>query len=239
MGFLVMFVVGMVLLATTALLAPWLQLLGNYPVEVAGLLLAPRGLGTMIAMMISGRLTNKMDSAVHHGVRRLPAGRSLWRLSEWTPAVNEWTLIDNTMVQGAGVGFIFVPLNVVAFATLEPKLRYEATSFLTLVRSIGMSMGISIFEALITRNTQVEHSVLSVFASPLNRAITAAPAWPMRCRRYAAWRGDAEPDDHLPVPGDRLQQRLLADGDHVGADPADRVLMRKPPREHGDHAVVD
>ena len=75
------------------------------------------------------------------------------------------------MIQGAGIGFIFVPLNVVAFATLAPQLRYEGTAFLTLVRSIGMSMGISIFEALMTQGTQVEHSVLAAFASPLNRAI--------------------------------------------------------------------
>ena len=175
MGFLVMYVVGMMLLATTALLAPWLQQLGNYPVDVAGLLLAPRGVGTMIAMMISGRISNKMDSRIVMAFGVVLLTWSLWRLSDWTPAVNEWSLIINTMVQGAGVGFIFVPLNVVAFATLDPKLRYEATSFLTLVRSIGMSMGISIFEALVTQNSQVEHSVLAVFGSPLNRAIEAAP----------------------------------------------------------------
>jgi DHA2 family multidrug resistance protein len=175
MAFLVMFVVGMLLLATTALLAPWLQLLGNYPVDVAGLLLAPRGIGTMIAMMISGRLTNRVDArlVMAFGVALLTL--SLWRLSGWTPAVNEWTLIFDTMIQGAGIGFIFVPLNVIAFATLAPRLRYEGTSFLTLVRSIGMSLGISIFEALVTQNTQVEHSVLAPFASPLNRAIQASP----------------------------------------------------------------
>ncbi|HUN42089.1 MAG TPA: DHA2 family efflux MFS transporter permease subunit [Acetobacteraceae bacterium] len=175
-GFLVMFVVGMILLASTALLAPWLQLLGNYPVDVAGLLLAPRGIGTMIAMMISGRLANKVDSRWIMAFGVVLLSWSMFRLSDWTPGVNEWTLIYNTMIQGAGVGFIFVPLNVVAFATLAPDLRYEGTSFLTLVRSIGMSMGISIFEALITQNTQVEHSVLSVFASPLNRALQVAPA---------------------------------------------------------------
>ncbi|HUB15298.1 MAG TPA: DHA2 family efflux MFS transporter permease subunit [Acetobacteraceae bacterium] len=190
MGFLVMFVVGMVLLATTALLAPWLQLLGNYPVDVAGLLLAPRGIGTMIAMMISGRLSNRLDArlVMAFGVGLL--SWSLWRLSEWTPAVNEWTLILNTMVQGAGVGFIFVPLNVVAFATLPANLRYEGTSFLTLVRSIGMSMGISIFAALITQSTQAEHSVLSVFASPLNRGLEASAgirhAWSPLSRHGAA-----------------------------------------------------
>ncbi len=175
MGFLVMYVVGMVLLATTALLAPWLELLGNYPIDVAGLLMAPRGIGTMMAMMIAGRLTNKMDARLIMATGVVLLIFSLWQRTEWTPAVNDWALIYNTMIQGAGTGLIFVPLNVVAFATLEPRLRYEGTAFLTLVRSLGMSMGISIFEALITQNSQVEHSVLAEFASPLNRAITAAP----------------------------------------------------------------
>lgn len=175
MGFVVMFLVGMLLLATTALLAPWLEDLGNYPVDVAGLLLAPRGVGTMFAMMIAGRISNKMDSRIVMVFGVVLLSLSLLRLSQWTPAVSEWTLIADTMVQGASIGFIFIPLNVVAFATLDAKLRYEATSFLTLVRSIGMSMGVSIFEALVTQNTQVEHSVLSAYASPLNRAITAVP----------------------------------------------------------------
>ena len=93
MGFLVMFVVGMVLLATTALLAPWLQLLGNYPVDIAGLLLAPRGIGTMMAMMIAGRLTNKMDARLIMAIGVVLLICSLWQLSEWTPAVDDWALI--------------------------------------------------------------------------------------------------------------------------------------------------
>ena len=175
MGFLVMFAVGMVLLATTALLAPWLQLLGNYPVDMAGLMLAPRGFGTMLAMMISGRISNRIDPRLVMGLGVVLLVYSLFQFASFTPAVNEWTFIINTIIQGAGVGFVFVPLNVVAFATLDPRLRYEGTSFLTLVRSVGMSMGISIFEALITNQSQVEHSVLAPFASPLNRALQYAP----------------------------------------------------------------
>ena len=176
MGFLVMFAVGMVLLATSALLAPWLQILGNYPVETAGLLLAPRGIGTMGAMVIAGRLSNLVDPRKIMGVGVILLVWSLFRLSEWTPAVNEWDLAWNTIIQGAGLGLVFVPLNVVAFATLDPSLRYEATSFLSLVRNVGSSIGISIFEALITSQTQVEHSVLAGFATPLNRALQHAHA---------------------------------------------------------------
>jgi MFS transporter, DHA2 family, multidrug resistance protein len=176
MGFLVMFAVGLLLLATTTLLAPWLQLLANDPVDTAGLLLAPRGIGTMVAMMIAGRLSNRMDARIVMAFGVILMSGSLWQLSWWTPAIDDGTLIVNTMVQGAGLGFVFVPLTVVAFTTLDARLRYEATSFLTLVRAIGMSVGIAIFEALVVRNTQVEHSVLAPFASPLNRAIDASPS---------------------------------------------------------------
>ncbi len=98
-------------------------------------------------------------------------------MSDWTPAVDEWTLITNTIVQGAGIGLVFVPLNVVAFTTLPAQLRYEGTALLSLLRNIGSAIGIAVFEALVTNNTQVEHSVLAPFVSPLNRALQAAP-WP-------------------------------------------------------------
>jgi DHA2 family multidrug resistance protein len=239
-GFLVMFVVGMLLLATTALLAPWLQLLGNYPVEAAGLLLAPRGIGTMVAMMISGRLSNKMDARIIMAFGVVLLTWSLWQLSQWTPAINQWTLIANTMVQGAGIGFVFVPLNVVAFATLEPKLRYEATSFLTLVRSMGMSMGISIFEALIERNTQVEHSVLTVFASPLNHAIGATPQVAHALSPLTT-HGAAQLDQMITY-----QAQVIAYNDDFWLMAIVSVpilllvlLMRKPPKGAGAPAVVD
>ena len=120
-GFLVMFMVGVVLLATTALLAPWLQLLGNDPVQTAGLLLAPRGIGTLIAMMIAGRLSNRLDARIVMALGVCLLSGSLWQLSRWTPAIDDATLIVNTMAQGAGIGFVFVPLTVVSFATLDAQ----------------------------------------------------------------------------------------------------------------------
>jgi DHA2 family multidrug resistance protein len=157
-------------------LAPWLQELGNYPVNTAGLLLAPRGIGTMLAMMVVGRITNRVDPRLLMGVGVVLLWWSMSRLSDWTPAVSDWTLAINTIVQGAGMGLIFVPLNVVAFATLPAQLRYEGTALLSLLRNIGSAIGISIFEVLLTNGTQVEHSVLAPFASPLNRALQAVPS---------------------------------------------------------------
>jgi DHA2 family multidrug resistance protein len=175
-GIIIMFAVGMVLLASSALLAPWLQELGNYPVDVTGLLLAPRGIGTMIAMMVAGRMSNRVDPRAVMAIGVVLLWWSMWRLSGWTPAVDEWTLVINTMVQGAGLGLVFVPLNVVAFGTLATSLRYEGTALISLMRNVGSAVGISIFEALLTNGTEVEHSALAPFSSPLNRAFEAAPS---------------------------------------------------------------
>ena len=175
-GLLVMFAVGLVLLAVSALLAPWLQDLGGYPVEAAGIVMAPRGIGTMAAMMIAGRLSNKVDARLLMALGIVLLAWSLYRMTSWTPAVSEWTMIVNTMLQGAGLGFVFIPLQVIAFATLDPALRTEGTALLSLLRNVGSAIGISVTGALVTRNEQVEHSVLSGFVTPLNRAFDGVGA---------------------------------------------------------------
>ena len=154
-----MFAVGMVLSASSALLAPWLEDLGNYPVETAGLLLAPRGVGTMLAMLVAGRLDGRIDPRAVMGFGVLLLWWSFRRLASWTPAVDEIALAINTIVQGAGLGFVFVPLNVVAFGTLPVRLRYEGTALISLLRNIGSAVGISVFETLQVSGTKVEHSV--------------------------------------------------------------------------------
>jgi DHA2 family multidrug resistance protein len=173
---LVMFAVGLVLLAVSALLAPWLQDLGGYPVETAGIVMAPRGIGTMAAMMIAGRLSNKVDARLLMALGVVLLAWSMYRMTSWTPAVSEWTMVVNTMLQGAGLGFVFIPLQVIAFATLDPALRTEGTALLSLLRNVGSAIGISVTGALVTRNEQVEHSVLSGFVTPLNRAFDGAGA---------------------------------------------------------------
>ncbi|HYZ33268.1 MAG TPA: DHA2 family efflux MFS transporter permease subunit [Crenalkalicoccus sp.] len=168
-GLGIMFVVGTILFATSALMAPWLQTLGDYPVFTAGLLLAPRGLGTMAAMLVAGRIAQRVDprKVMAFGIGLM--AWTLWEMTGWTPAVSMWTLATVTILQGAALGFVFIPLNLVAFATLDPGLRTDGTSLISLMRNIGGAAGISALQALVTRNTQVVHSELSRFASPLNR----------------------------------------------------------------------
>ena len=174
-GPVAMFAMGMVLLASSALLAPWLQVLGGYPVEIAGVLLAPRGVGTMLAMMIAGRIADRVDPRILIAIGVGLMWWSLDRLGSWTPAVSETTLFVNTVIQGFGMGFVFIPLTVVAFATLPGKLRYEGTALFSLLRNIGSAIGISVFETLLSNGERAEHAALTPFASPLNRALSASP----------------------------------------------------------------
>ena len=168
---LMMFAVGMVLLASSALLAPWLQTLANYPVATAGLVMAPRGFGTMGAMLIAGRLSGRVDPRKLMAIGVALLSWSLWRMSAWTPDVDRWTVILNILVQGAGLGFVFIPLQVIAFATLPPELRTEGTSLLSLLRNVGSAIGVSVSSALLARNVQINHAELGARITPFSPAM--------------------------------------------------------------------
>ncbi len=171
-----MFFVGLALLATSALLAPFLENLGNYPVASAGLVMAPRGIGTMAAMLIAGRLTNKVDPRLLMLVGYGCLGASVYMQEGWTPAEPELAMMMTIVIQGAGLGFVFIPLQVVAFYTMSAELRTQASSILTLGRNVGSAIGISITSALLDRETHYEHAVLTQYVTPFARPLQAGGA---------------------------------------------------------------
>jgi MFS transporter, DHA2 family, multidrug resistance protein len=170
-GLVFIFMVGIILLATLALLTPYLQNLMGYPVLTTGLVLAPRGIGTMVAMMIVGRLIGRIDPRALVLFGLLATASVLWEMAGFTPDVSQRTLIWTGVLQGLGLGFMFVPLSTIAFATLEPRYRTEGTALFSLVRNIGSSIGISIVVFLLSRNTQVMHSELVQHVTPYNEAL--------------------------------------------------------------------
>jgi MFS transporter, DHA2 family, multidrug resistance protein len=176
-GILVMLAVGTVLLSSSALLAPYLQTLGGYSVSDAGLLMVPRGVGTMIAMMLAGRLANRVDprGLMFVGVMLLAA--SFWEMSGWTPEVSAWSMSVTTIIQGFGLGFVFIPLQVIAFATLDPELRTEGTALFSLMRNVGGAIGISVTAFLLSQNTQIMHARLAESVTPYNRMLQTGSAY--------------------------------------------------------------
>ena len=172
-GLCFIFVVGVILLASLALITPYLQNLMGYPVVTAGLVLAPRGVGTMVAMMMVGRLIARVDPRVLLASGLVLTAAVLWEMTGFTPNVSQWTLIRTGILQGMGLGFMFVPLSTITFATLPGHLRTQGTALYSLMRNIGSSIGISLVIFLLTRNTQLVHAELAGHVTPFNDALAA------------------------------------------------------------------
>jgi DHA2 family multidrug resistance protein len=152
-----------------ALLTPYLQTLMGYPVVTAGLVMGPRGLGTMLCMFIVGRLIGRVDVRALLAVGLLLTAWAMYDMSGWTPNVSEWTIAVTGFIQGAGLGFIFVPLTTVTFSTLPAARRGEATGLYNLSRNVGSSIGISIVSYLLIRNVQINHEVIATHVTAVNR----------------------------------------------------------------------
>ena len=176
-GFLVMFAVGMVLLASSALFAPYLQTLGGYPVRDAGVLMVPRGLGTIFAMMIAGRLTQKVDPRLLMILGIGALAYSFWEMATWTPAVTAFTLSWVTGIQGFGLGFVFIPLQVLAFATLPTQFRTDGAALFSLVRNVGSAIGVSVASFMLAQNSQIVHAQLAEGLTGFNRVLQNGGAY--------------------------------------------------------------
>lgn len=167
-GLIAIFIVGIILLATMALLTPFLQQIMGYPVLTAGLVMAPRGIGTMVAMMIVGRVITRIDPRFLFAFGLVLIAFTLWEMMYYTTDVSQATIIRTGIIQGAGLGFVFVPLSTITFATLDPRYRTQATSLFSLMRNIGSSIGISIVIFMLTRNTVIVHADLAAQVTPFN-----------------------------------------------------------------------
>ncbi len=178
---LFMFVMGILLLATMALLPPFLENLMGYPVVTTGLVLAPRGVGTALSMIVAGKLMGKVDVRLLIFTGLSLMAFSLWQMSGFNLEISQAMLVESGLIQGLGMGFVFVPLTAVAYATLPAHYRNDAAGVFSLVRNIGSSIGISIMVALLARNGQINHMELgerlNIFSLP-NAMLHAFPALP-------------------------------------------------------------
>jgi DHA2 family multidrug resistance protein len=165
-GNVLMFVVGIVLFANLALISPMLQGLMNYSVLQAGMVMAPRGAGTLLAMFLVGRVVGKIDARAIIGVGLGLTAYSLWQMSHFSLLMNMHPVILTGLIQGLGTGIAYVPLAALGFATLPSALRNEGTALFNLVRNIGSSVGISTVQGLLVHNTQVLHADMAAHVTP-------------------------------------------------------------------------
>ncbi len=173
-GLVFIFVIGIILLASLALLPPMLARIYGYPTITTGLVMAPRGVGTMVSMIVVGKLVRTVDARLLVTLGLILTAASLYFMTGFTPQMDRSLIIWTGVLQGLGLGLVFVPLSTIAFATIDPIFRADATSLFSLVRNIGSSIGISIVTLMLTRNLQINHSVLGAEISPFNPNFTNA-----------------------------------------------------------------
>jgi len=167
-GTVLMFLIGMPLYGTMTLLPLMLQNLMNYPVVTTGLVTAPRGVGTMIAMIICSRLVGRVDIRFILMTGLALTALALWQMTGFTTQMDMQPIIVSGVLQGLGLGFVFTPLSTVTFSTLPRQILTQGTAIFSLMRNIGGSIGISIVVALLAENTQIVHSRLIEHLRPDN-----------------------------------------------------------------------
>jgi DHA2 family multidrug resistance protein len=171
---LFMSVIGVVLFGVMALITPFMQNLLGYPIMTAGFLLGARGVGTLFSMMLVGRLMKFVEARTLVFVGLAISAATLYEMINFTTDTSATTIVVLGVIQGSGLGLVFVPLSTVAFTTLPGHLRTSGTSMLTLVRNIGSSVGISMVIANLTSTTTVMHARLTEHVTPFNNALQQA-----------------------------------------------------------------
>ena len=156
-----MVIIGVVMFANMALLPPMLQRLFGYGVIDTGIVLMPRGVGVMLSMQLSGLLIRRgADARIIVATGFAIAAYSQWLMAGWSLQADNWHFVTTGLIQGLGLGLVFIPLNVTAFSTLPGRLRTDGSSLLNLTRSLGASVGISITTVLLGNNIQTTHEEL-------------------------------------------------------------------------------
>lgn len=170
-GMVFIFVLSIMIVGFASLLPPLLQHHMNYPISTSGVLMMPRGIGTMIAAIIAGPLLMRMQPRplVFLGIFLMAV--STWWMSEFTRDVDAWTIGLTVGLQGAGFGFFSVAVTAMAFQTLSPVLRPDGTSFISLSRRLGSSVGVSLLVSQLVRNTQDNRAGLVEYVSPYNELL--------------------------------------------------------------------
>jgi MFS transporter, DHA2 family, multidrug resistance protein len=147
-------IVGLGLYGTMVIQPIMMQSFLNYPVLTTGLLLAPRGISGMLSMVVVTKLSKHVDPRwiILSGIIICTTG--IWVSTFYSFYIDEFWLVWPMILQGFGMGMIFVPLSSIAFSTLPQHLRTEAAGLYSLVRTIGGSIGISVAITVYTRRAQ-------------------------------------------------------------------------------------
>lgn len=168
---LMMAVFGMGLFGTIALQPLMLERLFDYPAQTTGLVMAPRGLSSALGMFMVSRLINRLGAPRLVFAGLVLAASGTWLMTRYTLDLSIGWFVWPSVLQGLGMGMIFVPLSTLVYETLPPSATDQGSAIFNLARTVGSSMGISIAATVLTRMTQVNWNRLGGDINPYNPAL--------------------------------------------------------------------
>jgi MFS transporter, DHA2 family, multidrug resistance protein len=171
-GVFLMTALGFVLYGSLVLLPLFLQTVLGYPAIEAGIAMAPRGLGSFIAMPIVGFLTAKVDPRKLLMVGLVGGATSLFALGSINLQVGYWDIFWPQFVQGLSMGLVFVPLTTITMSLIVREEMGNATSLFNLMRNLGGSVGIAAIATMLSRNTQQWYNILGAHVSAFDTRIS-------------------------------------------------------------------
>lgn len=176
-GLVFNFFASSTLMGTMALMPSFLQNLLGIPVLTAGMLMAPRGVGTLLAMMIIPKLANIVDARWLLLVGIVVTGVSMGQMAHLTLDVDSTTIMHLGFIQGVGLGFTMIPISILIFSTLDRRYRTEGTAMYNLLRSLGGSLFISLMITKLAQNTQTYHAHLTESVTAFGDALPSIWDW--------------------------------------------------------------
>jgi DHA2 family multidrug resistance protein len=168
---LAIFLVGLGFNSSLLLVALYTQQVLGYDAWSSGLTLAPGGFGTMIALMISGRLVSRIDQRAMLAGGCLLQAFALWLMAGLTATMDFWSLAWPRFLQGFSQGFIFLPLQALALGTVTTERLGNATAAYNVLRNMGGSVGVAVATTLLARRSQEHQTRLASHVHVFSAAV--------------------------------------------------------------------
>jgi MFS transporter, DHA2 family, multidrug resistance protein len=165
-----MFFLGFVLYASTVLIPQFLQQMMGYSAELAGLALSPGGLVIMLMMPVVGFLVSRVDTRYLIAFGCIVSASALFVMAGWDLNIDYSHAVRARMLQSFGLAFLFIPINVAAFAFVPREKTNMGTGIINLARNVGASVGIATVTTLLERRTQFHQAQLMEHVNLLSAA---------------------------------------------------------------------
>jgi DHA2 family multidrug resistance protein len=168
-GVFLMALLGVGLYGTTVIIPLVLQTLLGYPALQAGIAMAPRGIGSFIAMPVVGLLMAKLDPRKMLATGLITCAYTLWQFSRLNLSAGFWDFFWPQFIMGLALGLLFVPLTTISMDPIPKEAMGNATSLFNLVRNLGGSIGISVVSTLQVRLQQGNIHALGAKVNPYSQ----------------------------------------------------------------------